>query len=176
LRSTGGIDARFDFYPIGFALNGMPPDVPRWGAGFKKARQENFNRTVTVLNHTTCLVVESNIVSLDPEVKDAWGLPALRITYKSHPDDFKTMSFLRDRSLDLLDAAGAIRKWALPIEDTTGARHLMGTCRMGNDPKRSVVDKYHRAHDVPERVQEPPLCSGCDDSGCIVGNPSPYQD
>jgi choline dehydrogenase-like flavoprotein len=145
----GGIDARFDFYPIGFALNGLPPDVPRWGAGFKKALQENFNRTVIVLNHTTCLPVESNMVSLDPEVKDAWGLPALRFTYKSHPDDFKTMSFLRDRSLDLLDAAGAIRKWALPIEDTTGARHLMGTCRMGNDPKRSIVDKYHRAHDVP---------------------------
>jgi len=25
----------------------------------------------------------------------------------------------------------------------------MGTCRMGEDPSRSVVDKYHRAHDVP---------------------------
>ena len=145
----GGIDARFDFYPIGFALNGLPPDAPRWGAGFKKALKENFNRTATILSHCTCLPLESNVISLDPEVKDAWGLPALRITYKSHPDDFKTMSFLRDRSLDLLEAAGAVTKWALPIEDTAGARHLMGTCRMGNDPKSSVVDKYHRAHDVP---------------------------
>ena len=43
----GGIDARFEFYPISFALTGLPPDVPRWGAGFKKALKENFNRTVT---------------------------------------------------------------------------------------------------------------------------------
>ncbi|PYV14929.1 MAG: GMC family oxidoreductase, partial [Acidobacteria bacterium] len=28
------------------------------------------------------------------------------------------------------------------------ARHLLGTCRMGNDPKTSVIDKHHRTHDV----------------------------
>jgi choline dehydrogenase-like flavoprotein len=145
----GGIDARFNFYPISFALYGLPPDAPRWGAGFKSALMENFNRTMTVYGHTTCLPLESNSISLDPEVKDAWGLPALRITYKCHPDDFSTMKFFTERSMELLDAAGATRKWAAPVEDATAAGHLMGTCRMGNDPKKSVVDKNHRAHDVP---------------------------
>lgn len=144
----GGIDARFEFYPIGFALNGLPPDAPRWGSEYKKMLQRNFNRTMTVMTHTTCLPLESNTISLDPAVKDAWGLPALRVTYKSHPDDFKIMNFFRDRSLELLDAAGAIKKWAWPVEDTGSAGHLMGTCRMGNDRRLSVVDKYHRAHDV----------------------------
>ena len=145
----GGIDARFNFYPIGFALAGLPPDTPRWGAGYKKALRENYNRTVTILTHTTCLPLESNSVSLDPETKDAWGLPALRFTYKTHADDVKTLNFFTDRSLELLDAAGCIRKWAYPNDDTTAAVHLLGTCRMGNDPKSSVVDKHHRAHDVP---------------------------
>jgi choline dehydrogenase-like flavoprotein len=145
----GGIDARFEFYPISFALNGLPPDAPRWGAGFKKALKENFNRTINVFAHTTCLPVETNAVSLDPEVKDAWGLPAARFTYKSHADDFATMKFFTDRSMELLDAAGATRKWAFPVEDATAAGHLLGTCRMGDSPAHSVVDKYNRSHDVP---------------------------
>lgn len=145
----GGIDTRFNFYPISFALYGLTPDAPRWGAGFKNALRENFNRTMTVYGHTTCIPLESNSISLDPEVRDAWGLPALRITFKCHPDDLSTMKFFTDRSMELLDAAGATKKWAAPVEDATAAGHLMGTCRMGNDPKKSVVDKNHRAHDVP---------------------------
>jgi choline dehydrogenase-like flavoprotein len=145
----GGMDARFEFYPISFALNGLSPETPAWGAGFKRALRENFNRTMHVFTHTTCLPLETNSITLDSEVQDAWGLPALRVTYKSHADDFATMNFFRDRSMELLEAAGAVEKWALPIGDTTAAGHLLGTCRMGNDPKSSVVDKYNRAHDVP---------------------------
>ena len=121
----GGIDARFNFYPISFALYGLPPDAPRWGEEFKRTLIENFNRSMTVYGHTTCLPLESNSISLDPEVKDAWGLPALRITYKSHPDDFSTMNFFTTRSMELLDAAGAIKKWAAPVVDATSAGHLM---------------------------------------------------
>jgi len=145
----GGIDARFEFYPISFALSGLPPGTPRWGTGFKKTMAENFNRTIAVFSHTTCLPMESNSISLDPEVKDAWGLPAMRTTYKAHPEDFKTLDFFTHRSLELLDAAGATQKWAFPNEDKAAAVHLLGTCRMGNDPKSSVVNKDHRAHDVP---------------------------
>jgi choline dehydrogenase-like flavoprotein len=36
-----------------------------------------------------------------------------------------------------------------PVIEQTASVHLLGTCRMGNDPKTSVVDKYHRSHDVP---------------------------
>ncbi len=145
----GGLDARLDFNPIGFGLWGLAPDLPRWGAEYKAALKECFNRSMYLLSHSTSLPIESNSVSLDPHLKDAWGLPAMRVTYKSHPDDVRTMQFFSDRSMDLLDAAGARKKWAYPIEETTVSAHLMGTCRMGNDPKTSVVDKYHRAHDVP---------------------------
>ncbi len=145
----GGMDARLDILPINFALGGVPPDTPRWGTGFKRALRENFTRTMMVFGHTTALPLESNNITLDPEVKDAWGQPAIRVTYKSHPDDLKTMSFFRERALELLDAAGAIKKWGFDVGDPQIGFHLMGTCRMGNHPKNSVVDKFHRAHDVP---------------------------
>ncbi|MBI3471388.1 MAG: GMC family oxidoreductase, partial [Candidatus Solibacter usitatus] len=145
----GGIDARFDWYPINFALDGLPKDVPRWGEGFKSALARYFTRSMTLLAHTSCLAVESNSISLDPEVKDAWGLPALRLTFKNHPDDLNVQRFLRDRMVEILEAAGAQKIWADDAEDLVYTGHLMGSCRMGNDPRTSVVNKNHRAHDVP---------------------------
>lgn len=145
----GGIDARFDFYPISFALDGLPKDLPRWGAGYKAALKEYFTRTMFLLSHSTTLPVEANSISLDPEVKDKWGLPVLRVTFKNHPDDLKTMQFLQDRELELLDAAGARKRWSFPVQEIEIGTHLLGTCRMGDNPNESVVNRYHRAHDVP---------------------------
>jgi len=144
----GGLDTRFDFYPVVFGMNGLPPDVPKWGAGFKAALREYFTRSMFVLAHGTSLAVATNSISLDPKVKDAWGLPAVRVTYRDHPDDMKLMHFFSDRAMELIEAAGARKKWAFPVEESSATAHLLGTCRMGNNPAESVVDKYHRAHDV----------------------------
>ncbi len=43
----GGIDARFDFYPAGFALHGLPPDAPKWGSEYKKLFETYFTRTMS---------------------------------------------------------------------------------------------------------------------------------
>ena len=145
----GGIDTRFDFTPIGFAVTGLPPDAPRWGAGYKQTLRQNYTRTMFALAHTSSLPVESNSVSLDPAVKDAWGLPAVRVTFREHENDLRLYRFFMDRSLELLDAAGAVKHWEFPLDTYYPAVHLLGTCRMGNDPGRSVVDRSHRAHDVP---------------------------
>ncbi len=145
----GGLDARFGAQPASFPFRKLPPDAPRWGGEFKKMVARYFNHSMSSLAHVTCLPVESNSISLDPEVKDAWGLPAIRMTFQNHPDDLKTMRFLLDRQKEILEAAGAIKVWEYPPEEVTYTGHLMGTCRMGNDPKSSVVDRYHRAHDVP---------------------------
>ena len=97
----------------------------------------------------TQMPLETNRVDLDPEAKDEWGLPAMRITSTSHPDDIKNMEFFRQKSIEILQAGGSTRVWAGNVNDSRGGAHNRGTCRMGNDPKTSVVDKFHRAHDVP---------------------------
>jgi choline dehydrogenase-like flavoprotein len=145
----GRIDARGNTTPIGFALGGLSPDTARWGSEYKKALQHDFSRTLTMLGFLTCLPVESNNITLDPEVKDAWGLPAIRVTYKDHADDMKNKQYFTDRMMELMEAAGPIKKWASPVREERAMGHTMGGCRMGNDAKTSVVDRFHRAHDVP---------------------------
>ncbi len=82
-------------------------------------------------------------------VEGCVGLPAIRVTYKDHPDDLANARFLRDRGAEILEAAGAQRVTKAPVTEQTASVHLLGTCRMGNDPTTSVIDKYHRSHDVP---------------------------
>src|SRR4029450_10407332 len=64
--------------------------------------------------------------------------------------------FLQDRGAEILEAAGALRVTKAPVAPQTSSVHLPGTCRMGNDPATSVIDKYHRSHDVPNLF----LCDG----------------
>ena len=144
----GGFDFRFAQPPINFAFAGLAPGEPTWGREYKRLLATNFNRTLTAYGHTTSLPVPGNSISLDPRVKDAWGLPALRVTYQDHPQDLKMYKWFADRSEDLLKAAGATKTWQLDVTSQQFGVHLLGTCRMGDDPKTSVVDKYHRAHDV----------------------------
>jgi choline dehydrogenase-like flavoprotein len=152
----GGMDARFDATPASFAMGGLPPGTPRWGKQFKKTLEQNFTRTFEIFCHGTSLPVEANGFSLDPDVKDAWGLPALRMTFRDHPDDLKLMEWMRERAMELLDAAAAKTKWSEPVGEQQFAVHLLGTCRMGKDPKKSVVNADHRTHDVPNLF----LCDG----------------
>jgi choline dehydrogenase-like flavoprotein len=145
----GRMTARGFDTPINYGLRGLQPGAPRWGAGYKKALIEEARHKMTVSCFVTQLPLETNRVDLDPDVKDDWGLPAMRITSTSHPDDFKCMEFFRQKSIEILEAAGAKKVWAGPVNDSRGGAHNRGTCRMGNDPKTSVVNKFHRAHDVP---------------------------
>lgn len=152
----GGLDARFDMTPIGLALGGLPPGSPRWGKAYKDLLAHNFPRTLEIFCHGTSLPVADNSFSLDPDLKDAWGLPALRMTYKDHPDDLKLCTWLYARAHELLDAAGATKHWSYPVQEQQFAVHLLGTCRMGNDPKTSVINADHRTHDVKNLF----LCDG----------------
>ena len=82
-------------------------------------------------------------------VKDAWGLPAARITLTPHDNDLKQGRFLIDRAADILEAAGSKKVQKVYAQRVTGnCSHQHGTLRMGMDPATSVLDKYCRAHEV----------------------------
>jgi choline dehydrogenase-like flavoprotein len=148
LIGGGGYDFRIST-PAMLRVASMPPELPQWGSAFKAKMRPWFLNSLDSYAHTTSLPVETNSVSLDPELKDAWGLPAIRVTFKEHEHDMRLYKYMQERGRELLTAAGAKKIYDEPITDAPGSTvHLLGTCRMGNDPKSSVVDKFHRAHDV----------------------------
>jgi len=150
----GGIDGRINPQPAIWAMS-AGGELPGWGADLK-ARIEAFPRSMVAMGHTTSLPVETNSVSIDPTLKDAWGVPAIRVTYQDHPDDLAFARFLQDRQVEIMQAAGAQRVWREKVDESVWGVHLLGTARMGNDPAASVIDKYHRTHDVPNLF----LCDG----------------
>ena len=145
----GGYDFRVDV-PAMLRTLSMPPEFPQWGADFKARMKPWLQNSLLSYGHTTSLPSETNRVELDPELKDAWGLPSIRTTYKEHEHDMRMFKYFQERGRELLTAAGATKIHDTPINDEPGSTvHLLGTARMGNDPKTSVVNKFHRAHDVP---------------------------
>ena len=152
----GALDGRFFGYPLFYAFGGTPPGTPRWGAAYKRALRDGFRNQMDILCEGTSVPLASNRIELDPELKDAWGLPAMRVTYKDHDDDLAMMRWLAVKAEQVMDAAGSRRHWTVPITAQTNGLHLLGTCRMGNDPATSVIDKHHRTHDVRNLF----LCDG----------------
>jgi choline dehydrogenase-like flavoprotein len=149
----GGFDARSGG-PLTWGQS-VPKGTPTWGPEFKEYL-ESYTFWMNCAGHGTSLAQETNRIDIDPELKDDWGVPAMRVTYKDHPDDKKHAAWLVQRAIEIMDAAGA--KQIVPAEDAeaSGGVHLLGTCRMGNDPATSVIDKYHRTHDVRNLF----LCDG----------------
>lgn len=149
----GGIDGRHPSrgVPLEFALlSGVETGTPSWGSEYKRNLAYQFSHIAAFHGHTTSLPQASNNVTLDPNHKDKWGRPAIRCTYMDHPDDLATMNWFLNRTTELMEIAGAANiQGSYPENGQERAVHLLGTCRMGDDPATSVVDRNNRAHDVP---------------------------
>jgi choline dehydrogenase-like flavoprotein len=95
--------------------------------------------------HAEGLPSAANFVSLDPDVKDARGLPVCRVSYEWGENDVKLAAAARDKAAEMMKASGARH---VRIGLNYGA-HAMGTCRMGRDPTTSVVNEFCQSHDIP---------------------------
>ncbi len=88
-------------------------------------------------------------VDLDPEVKDRWGLSAARIHLKHHPADVATNTAMVKRGIEVFRAMRPAPKRVTAWTWGTTTFHLQhGTCRFGDDPSRSVLDRNCQAHEV----------------------------
>jgi choline dehydrogenase-like flavoprotein len=128
----------------------MPPNTPRWGLGHKQAMRNVYKRTIAVMGPTQQIPMADARVTLDPTVKDKWGMPVVRISGNVHPHTFEIGEVQAKRSEAWLKEAGAVTtiSTAHTPAVVSAGQHQAGTCRMGNDPQGSVVNRNCQIHDV----------------------------
>jgi choline dehydrogenase-like flavoprotein len=100
----------------------------------------------------------SNRIDLDPSVRDVHGFAAGRVTYDVHPHEVVASAYYAPKLEAIMREAGAESTITAHSPALAGdraapdrasvSRHIMGTCRMGDDPATSVVDRWQRFHDV----------------------------
>jgi choline dehydrogenase-like flavoprotein len=133
--------------PVRTAQTGMRHGRIPWGAGHHQAFRHMFDRVTGMVAVCEDLPEEHNQVTIDPDLTDGDGIPAPKIDYTLSDNSRKMLDHGIARSTEVLEAAGATDILSeSPI--SWGGWHLMGTARMGLDPKRSVVNEWGRSHDV----------------------------
>lgn len=119
----------------------------RWGAGLHDIA-EHAGRALTWSANIEDLPEETNQVTLDATLRDGDGIPAPKVTYRISENSQKSLTFSLARMVEMQQAAGARHISQTPLW-TEQPGHLLGTARMGNDRRKSVVDRFGRSHDVP---------------------------
>jgi choline dehydrogenase-like flavoprotein len=130
-------------------VNMQPPGAARWGQAHKDFMRTWYRRCMAVQGPTQEMPLFDSRVSVDPVVKDKFGIPVARFSGTKHPHTLEIGEAMTFKAEEWLKAAGAVQTWRKrPGRGVSGGQHQAGTCRMGNDPKTSVVDKYCRVHDT----------------------------
>jgi len=124
-------------------------DQRGFGADFKHALRDPGPWTFRFYGFGECLPRTSNTIELDPERKDAWGIPALRISCVWSDNERKMLQDMSVTAAEMLEAAG-VRDVTSFVEDNPPGLsiHEMGTARMGRDAKTSVLNANNQAWDV----------------------------
>jgi choline dehydrogenase-like flavoprotein len=131
-------------------IDRLPPDTPRWGPAHKQAMRHWHKQSIVIMGPTQQIPSASGRVTIDPAVRDKWGMPVARFEGNVHPHTFEIGNKQAERAAAWLKEAGAINTslMAWHPESVSAGQHQAGTCRMGNDPRSSVVNRNCQLHDV----------------------------
>jgi choline dehydrogenase-like flavoprotein len=127
------------------------PNLAGFGSTYKKEVKKLYPAWARVwLSGGEMLARKDNFVELDPEVRDKWGIPALRIHCTHCDNDRRIYDDFFDHARELFHAAGGEITEARPSMSVPGSLiHEVGSCRMGADPKSSVLNSFCQTHDIP---------------------------
>jgi choline dehydrogenase-like flavoprotein len=138
-------------YSVDFGSGGTPNPkyFPLYGGALQKALVSHQNTGFDATTMGSVLPRFENHVSIDPVVKDAWGIPSLRIQARYTDNEFNMARDAMNTLAELCHDAGfeMLEKHDRMVPPGESI-HELGACRMGDDPKTSVLNKWNQSHDV----------------------------
>jgi len=133
--------------------DGKMKDAGGFGAGLKDDYRRFYGVGFGMAGRGTAIAREDNYCEIDPEVVDKYGIPVLRFHYKWASEEIQQAKHMQDTFQEIMHNMGAIANPPEGPETNYGLQapgviiHEVGTVRMGDDPKKSALNKYCQAHD-----------------------------
>jgi len=133
--------------------DGKMKDAGGFGAGLKDDYRRFYGVGIGMSGRGTALAREDNYCEIDPDVVDKFGIPVLRFRYKWAAEEINQAKHMQDTFQEIMHEMGAIADAPEGKETNYGLEgpgviiHEVGTVRMGDDPKKSALNKYCQAHD-----------------------------
>ncbi|HZS56309.1 MAG TPA: GMC family oxidoreductase [Bryobacteraceae bacterium] len=148
----------------GSSGRGFNATAPGFGEAYKKAAIEPRER-FTIQCYGEALPRFENYVELDPNVRDIYGIPVLRFHVAWGDNERNMIKDAAEQCGEMLEAAGVKNvKTNASLHLPGDANHDVGTARMGDDPKKSVLNKFNQTHDIKNLFVMDGACfnsSGC---------------
>lgn len=126
------------------------PSLAGFGSAYKKEVKRLYPAHARVwLSGGEMLARKENFIELDPEVRDKWGIPVLKIHCTHCDNDRAIYNDFLGRASELFHAAGGEPFDSAPALSVPGSLiHEVGTSRMGADPRSSVLNSFCQTHDI----------------------------
>jgi len=141
----------YSMYPDGGCdeFPGYYDNIEGYGSSYKAEIKRRYPTPLSFYVQAPSQRSDKNYVDIDPEKNDIYGIPQVRVHFEWDENALKMWEHARQSCEEIFRQAHAEYEGHGEIESPGFSLHETGTCRMGNDPRHFVTNRYGQTHDVP---------------------------
>jgi len=138
-----------------YLVKGVKKEAGGYGTSLKEDYRYFYGCGVGMAGRGEAIPLESNYCAIDPNTVDRYGIPVLKFNVKWSEHEINQAKHMKETFKEIMHNMGAIVTWGADdgphnnwgLSKPGEIIHEAGTVRMGNDPKRSALNKWSQAHD-----------------------------